>query len=191
MQPSSQSCCYFSIKCRLLVGQVTDQDQQSSAPVPSNRSEALHGGAELDPLAPPSDQEGAPLLLTSASPQKPLQHRAGTASRAASAASSLAANPMLLSGSGSGMMTVVRTQFVPLGDSLSDSDSDSEVRLCPSHWLKAEYMGRAELPQKLTKDVGHSFSLMSSWWHHPCCCVNCMIQSMYALQKYQFRQETF
>ncbi|KAL0054114.1 hypothetical protein WJX82_004029 [Trebouxia sp. C0006] len=108
------------------LSQVTNQDQQSSAPVPSDRSGALHGGAELDPLAPPSDQEGAPLLLTSASPQKPLQHRTGTVSTAASAASSLAANSMLLSGSGTGMMTVVRTQFVPLGDSLSDSDSDSE-----------------------------------------------------------------
>ncbi len=116
--------------------------------MPSDHSEALHGGAELDPLAPPSDQEGAPLLLTSASPQKPLQHRAGTASRAASAASSLAANPMLLSGSGTGMMTVVRTQVVPLGDSLSDSDSDSEVRLCPSHWLKMKHTGRAELSQQ-------------------------------------------
>ena len=51
---------------------------------------------------------------------------------------------MLLSGSGTGMMTVVRTQFVPLGDSLSDSDSDSEVRLCPSHWLKL-ILKRAEL----------------------------------------------
>ena len=48
-------------------------------------------------------------------------------SKAASAASSLTTNPMLLSGSGSGMMTVVRTQFLPLGDGLSDSDSDSEV----------------------------------------------------------------
>jgi len=145
---------------------VTDQDQHRRAPVLSDRSEALHGGAELDPLAPPSSQEGAPLLLTSASPQKPLQHRAGTASRAASAASSLAANPMLLSGSGTGMMTVVRTQFVPLGDSLSNSDSDSEVRLCPDHWLKIEHTGRAVLSQQLTKDVLHSFSLMSSWWHH-------------------------
>lgn len=140
VQPSSQIFCYFNTKYRLFVGQVTNQDQQSSAPVPSDRSEALHGGAELDPLAPPSDQEGAPLLLTSASPQKLLQHRAGTASRAASATSSLAASSMLLSGSGTGMMTVVRTQFVPLGDSLSDSDSDSEVRLCPSHWLKIEHM---------------------------------------------------
>ena len=138
MQPSSWN--FFDTKCRLLVGQVTNQDQQSSAPVPSDRSGALHGGAELDPLAPPSDQEGAPLLLTSASPQKPLQHRTGTVSTAASAASSLAANSMLLSGSGTGMMTVVRTQFVPLGDSLSDSDSDSEVRLCPRHRLKIEYM---------------------------------------------------
>ncbi|DBA99043.1 hypothetical protein WJX77_007957 [Trebouxia sp. C0004] len=112
------------------LSQVTNQDQQSSAPMPSDRSEALQGGAELDSLAAPSVQEGAPLLLTSASPQKPLQHRAGTASRAASAASSLAANSMLLSGSGTGLMTVVRTHFVPLGDSLSDSDSDSEdIRL--------------------------------------------------------------
>lgn len=112
--------------------------------MPSDRSEALHEGAELDCLAPPSDQEGPPLLITSASPQKALQYRAGTASKAASAASSLAANSMLLSGSGTGMMTVVRTQFVPLGDSLSDSDSDSEVRLCPSHWLKL-ILKRAEL----------------------------------------------
>ncbi len=100
------------------------QDAHSGA-VPLD--ERLQGGAEQDPLAQPTDQEGAPLLLTSASPQRPLQHRAA---KAASAASSLATNPMLLSGSGSGMMTVVRTQFVPLGDSLSDSDSDSEVRHC-------------------------------------------------------------
>ncbi|KAA6428241.1 MAG: hypothetical protein FRX49_01837 [Trebouxia sp. A1-2] len=112
------------------LSEVTNQDQHRSAPVPSDRSEALHEGAELDCLAPPSDQEGPPLLITSASPQKALQYRAGTASKAASAASSLAANSMLLSGSGTGMMTVVRTQFVPLGDSLSDSDSDSEdIRL--------------------------------------------------------------
>lgn len=114
--------------------------------MPSDRSEALHEGAELDCLAPPSDQEGPPLLITSASPQKALQYRAGTASKAASAASSLAANSMLLSGSGTGMMTVVRTQFVPLGDSLSDSDSDSEVRLCPSHWLKLMLEGQSFLP---------------------------------------------
>lgn len=87
---------------------------------------ASHGTAELDPLVKSVDQEAAPLLLSSASPQRPLQQRAA---KAASAASSLAGtNPLLLSGSGQGMMTVVRTQFVPLGDSLSDSDSDSEVR---------------------------------------------------------------
>ena len=63
-------------------------------------------------------------MLTSASPQRVPQRRA---SKAASATSSLATTPMLLSGSGTGMMTVVKTHFLPLGDSLSDSDSDSEV----------------------------------------------------------------
>ena len=172
VQTSSRNCCDLNTKCRLLVGQVTNQDQQRNAPVPSDRSEALHGGAELDPLAPPSDQEGAPLLLTSASPQKPLQHRAGTASRAASAASSLAANPMLLSGSGTGMMTVVRTQFVPLGDSLSDSDSDSEVRLCPTHWLKIRHTGGAVLAQRLAKNA---FVSCPPGGMHPCCCMTCRI----------------
>ena len=80
--------------------------------------------AELDPLAQSIDQGEAPLLLTSASPQRVPQRRA---SKAASATSSLATTPMLLSGSGTGMMTVVKTHFLPLGDSLSDSDSDSEV----------------------------------------------------------------
>ena len=80
--------------------------------------------AELDPLAHSMDQGEAPLLLTSASPQRPPQQRQ---SLAASAVSSLTTNSVLLSGSGTGMMTVVKTQFVPLGDSLSDSDSDSEV----------------------------------------------------------------
>lgn len=80
--------------------------------------------AELDLLAHSMDDGEAPLLLTSASPQRPPQQRQ---SLAASAVSSLTANSMLLSGSGTGMMTVVKTQFVPLGDSLSDSDSDSEV----------------------------------------------------------------
>lgn len=80
--------------------------------------------AELDPLAHSVDDGEAPLLLTSASPQRLPQQRLALA---ASAMSSLTTNPMLLSGSGTGMMTVVKTQFVPLGDSLSDSDSDSEV----------------------------------------------------------------
>ena len=80
--------------------------------------------AELDPLARSMDEAEAPLLLTSASPQR-LPHQG--MSKAASAMSSLTTNPMLLSGSGTGMMTLVKTQFVPLGDSLSDSDSDSEV----------------------------------------------------------------
>ena len=80
--------------------------------------------AELDPLAHSMDDREAPLLLTSASPQRLPQQRL---SLAASAVSSLTTNPTLLSGSGTGMMTVVKTQFVPLGDSLSDSDSDSEV----------------------------------------------------------------
>lgn len=44
-----------------------------------------------------------------------------------SGAISQAADHVRLSGSGTGMMTVVRTQFVPLSDSLSDSDSDAEV----------------------------------------------------------------
>ena len=81
-------------------------------------------GAELDPLAESIDDREAPLLLKSASPQRPPQQRL---SLAASAVSSLTSNPTLLSSSGTGMMTVVKTQFVPLGDSLSDSDSDSEV----------------------------------------------------------------
>ncbi len=81
--------------------------------------------AELDPLACFTGEGEAPLLLTSASPQRLPQQRL---SKAASARSSLTSNPVLLSGSGTGMMTVVKTQFVPLGDSLSDSDSDSEVR---------------------------------------------------------------
>lgn len=80
--------------------------------------------AELDPLARSMDEGEAPQLLTSASPQRPPQQRL---SKAASAVSSLTTSPMLLSGSGTGMMTLVKTQFVPLGDSLSDSDSDSEV----------------------------------------------------------------
>lgn len=80
--------------------------------------------AELDPLAHSTGEGEAPLLLTSASPQRLPQQRL---SKAASARSSLTTTPMLLSGSGTGMMTVVKTQFVPLGDSLSDSDSDSEV----------------------------------------------------------------
>lgn len=96
--------------------------------VPIDHAQGLQEEAELDPLAHPSDQdEGGPLLLTSASPQRLQQPRTGVMSKAASAASSLTTNPMLLSGSGSGMMTVVRTQFLPLGDGLSDSDSDSEV----------------------------------------------------------------
>lgn len=80
--------------------------------------------AELDPLARSMDEGEAPQLLTSASPQRPPQQRLSTA---ASAVSSLTTSPMLLSGSGTGMMTLVKTQFVPLGNSLSDSDSDSEV----------------------------------------------------------------
>lgn len=82
--------------------------------------------AELDPLARSMDEGEAPQLLTSASPQRPPQQRL---SKAASAVSSLTTttSPLLLSGSGTGMMTLVKTQFVPLGDSLSDSDSDSEV----------------------------------------------------------------
>ena len=80
--------------------------------------------AESDPLAHSMDDGEAPLLLPSASPQRSPHQRL---SLAASAVSSLTRNPMLLSGSGTGMMTVVKTQFVPLGDSLSDSDSDSEV----------------------------------------------------------------
>ena len=80
--------------------------------------------AELDPLAKSMDQGEAPMLLTSASPQRVPQQRAP---KAAPAMSSLATTPMLLSSSGTGMMTVVKTHFVPLGDSLSDSDSDSEV----------------------------------------------------------------
>ena len=80
--------------------------------------------AELDPLACSMDEGEAPLLLTSASPQRLPQQRL---TKAVSGVSSLTTNSMLLSGSGTGMMTVVKTQFVPLGDSLSDSDSDSEV----------------------------------------------------------------
>ena len=99
---------------------------------------ASHETAELDPLVKLVDQEAAPLLLSSASPQRPLHQRAA---KAASAASSLAStNPLLLSGSGQGMMTVVRTQFVPLGDSLSDSDSDSEVRRTQETDLAIELM---------------------------------------------------
>ena len=81
--------------------------------------------AELDSLALPEDPDEGPLLITSASPVRPL-HNACTAKRV-SVASSQAAQQLRLSGSGQGMMTVVRTQFVPLSDSLSDSDSDSEV----------------------------------------------------------------
>ena len=81
--------------------------------------------AELDPHALPGDSDEGPLLLTSASPVGP-QLSASTA-RAATAASRQPADHVRLSGTGQGMMTVVRTHFVPLSDSLSDSDSDSEV----------------------------------------------------------------
>ena len=81
--------------------------------------------AEMDSLALPEDPDEGPLLITSASPVRPL-HNACTA-ESVPMASSQAAQQLRLSGSGQGMMTVVRTQFVPLSDSLSDSDSDSEV----------------------------------------------------------------
>ena len=84
----------------------------------------LDTSAELDPLAQSMDLGEGPLLLTSASPHRLPQQRAP---KAVSAASSLATTPMLLSSSGTGFMTVVKTQLVPLGDSFSDSDSDSEV----------------------------------------------------------------
>ena len=81
--------------------------------------------AELDPLALPGDPDEGPLLLSSASPARP--HATASSGGAATAASSQPADHLRLSGSGQGMMTVVRTQFVPMSDSLSDSDSDSEV----------------------------------------------------------------
>lgn len=81
--------------------------------------------AELDSLALPEDPDEGPFLITSASPVRPLHN--ACAAKAVSVASSQAAQQLRLSGSGQGMMTVVRTQFVPLSDSLSDSDSDSEV----------------------------------------------------------------
>lgn len=82
-------------------------------------------GAEPDAFALPQDPDEGPLLITSASPLRP-SHPARSA-EVASAASSQAGDQLRLSGSGKGMMTVVRTQFVPLSDSLSDSDSDAEV----------------------------------------------------------------
>lgn len=81
--------------------------------------------AELDPLALPGDSDEGPLLLSSASPVRP--QLSGSTARAATAASRQPADHVRLSGSGQGMMSVVRTHFVPLSDSLSHSDSDSEV----------------------------------------------------------------
>lgn len=92
--------------------------------------------AELDPLACPQDSDGGPLLIASASPARTAKAASGPASEAAS---SWAASTMRLSSSGKGMMTVVRTQLLPLSDSFSDSDSDSEVgTLAPAKCLETD-----------------------------------------------------
>ena len=110
--------------------QVTEQEAhvlQSNACQDASKAQARSGLADVLPL----DEllyDNSPALLTSASPQRQLQPRAARHS-AASAASGLTASPMLLSGTGEGTLAVIRTQFAPLGDSPSDSDSDSEVEL--------------------------------------------------------------
>ena len=101
---------------------------RGDAPLGVSSSMHISSGASSDIVAAvPSDCQD-PVLLTSASPQRPLQPRA-VKCHAAAAASGSVKSSGLLRGSGQGTLTVVRTQFVPLADSLSDSDSDSEVRL--------------------------------------------------------------
>ena len=111
--------------------QVQDTDSRiHSIDAPLGVSSSMHvssGMISNIPVAEPPDHQG-PILLTSASPQRPLNPKA-VKCHAAAAASGSARSSVLLSGTGEGTLTVVRTQFVPLADSLSDSDSDSEVRL--------------------------------------------------------------
>ena len=110
--------------------QVTEQEAhvvQDNALVDASRTQAGAGLVDVPPLDEPFD-DNSPALLTSASPQRQLQPRA-TKVAAASVASDLTASPLLLSGTGDCTLAVVRTHFAPLGDSPSDSDSDSEVKL--------------------------------------------------------------